>query len=212
MNYKNKYLKYLEKNKQMGGSVQEQLYNALLECINPETCNKKLIFELSKRGADILEKRSMIHDNILLYEVLQELRNRGIPFKISFPKGMYDALAIPLSAYLRPNNISSVERKINQRLSPYTIPILSVAISLRDDELVQGLIGFHADINAIYEPSKNTPLMQAVYQNNVSICKILVKAGANKQLTDSSGNTAFAIATRLAAQNPEFNNLLQYLH
>jgi hypothetical protein len=214
MDYKNKYLKYFEKNKQMGGSIQEELYNALLACNDSGTCNEKLIEELSGKGADILARRSPTGD-IVLYEVLQELHNRGIPLK----KIMLDAIAIPLSAYLRQSNFNSFEQKINQRSSPYTIPILSLAISialnnkeLDEDELVKGLIGFHADINATYEPTKNTPLMQAVYQQKVSICKILIKAGANKGLTNSDGDTAFALATKLAARNHEYNDLLQYLH
>ena len=207
MNYKNKYLKYFEKNKQMGGSVHDELYYALIECNNPAApCNTGLLYKLGERGADIFEKR-ILTGNIVLYDVLQELHNRGNPLTA----GMFNALAIPLSAYLRPENRSLIVQKINQRSSEYTVPILSLAVAIGDDELVRELIKWGADIDATYKPDNKTPLMQAVHQNDVHSCYILVKAGARKDLRDSDGKTAFAIATRLAAQNPAFNNLLQHL-
>lgn len=240
MNYQNKYLKYIEKNKQLGGSLQNDLYFALLACNNPATCNEARIEELSQQNADILSPR-FPGSNIVLYDVMQELHNRGRPL---IPE-MYDALAIPLSGYLRPENRDIEVQRINQR-SEYSIPIVSVAVAMNEDELLRGLIRSGADIHATYAPMHDSPpLMQAIYQNKENMCRILIDAGANinyqnkdgqtiqmrmaidgnipalkllrklrgldNTIRNNRGETVFAIVARLAASNPAYNQLLPLL-
>jgi ankyrin repeat protein len=56
------------------------------------------------------------------------------------------------------------------------------------------LVSKNADVNS-QSKFKWTPLMQACTRGHLSVCSLLIAAGANLDLTNSDGSTALEIAT-----------------
>ena len=69
------------------------------------------------------------------------------------------------------------------------------AITNNDFRAVEELINSGADVNASFEGLDGwTPLIQSAYQGNTEIVKVLVSAGADLDLADSTGGTALMSA------------------
>ena len=69
------------------------------------------------------------------------------------------------------------------------------AITNNDFRAVEELIKSGADVNASFEGLDGwTPLIQSAYQGNTEIVKVLVSAGADLDLADSTGGTALMSA------------------
>ncbi|GJQ78328.1 hypothetical protein Trydic_g3745, partial [Trypoxylus dichotomus] len=66
-------------------------------------------------------------------------------------------------------------------------PILVIAISTGNENIVRMLLNHNADINAIYKSS--TPLIHAVTKSTRAIVELLLRNGADVNLVDRSGRT-----------------------
>jgi ankyrin repeat protein len=75
------------------------------------------------------------------------------------------------------------------------------AARLKNEEVGLFLLNNKANPNALNLISRNTPLIEAVRFKEVSFAKLLVKFGANINLKDASGFTAFDIAEMEGTEN-----------
>lgn len=78
---------------------------------------------------------------------------------------------------------------------------LYAAVEAANYELATKLLDAKADINRKYTVAERTPLMAAAVYGNERMARLLLKAGAAKDLTDRAGNTA----ADLARKSPYFS-------
>ena len=83
----------------------------------------------------------------------------------------------------------------DSRNSQFLTEELLHAITNNDFRAVEELIKSGADVNASFEGLDGwTPLIQSAYQGKTEIVKVLVSAGADVDLADSTGGTALMSA------------------
>ncbi|WP_158974253.1 ankyrin repeat domain-containing protein [Cellulophaga sp. L1A9] len=94
------------------------------------------------------------------------------------------------SAHVNPNDKSAkVETTSIKNVAP-----LSIAVAQSDLNTVKKFIEFGADIEVKTEVNGMTPLMYAARYNNVSMIKLLLDNGANKDAVSKMGFTALKYA------------------
>ncbi|WP_158974255.1 ankyrin repeat domain-containing protein [Cellulophaga sp. L1A9] len=94
------------------------------------------------------------------------------------------------SAHVNPNDKSAkVETTSIKNVAP-----LSIAVAKSDLNTVKKFIEFGADIEVKTEVNGMTPLMYAARYNNVSMIKLLLDNGADKDAVSKMGFTALKYA------------------
>lgn len=74
---------------------------------------------------------------------------------------------------------------------------VSLAAASGELEGVRRAIKLGADVNAVIDRSKRTPLMAAARENQPEIVEFLLKKGANPMLKDADGRIAFHYASEV---------------
>ena len=118
----------------------------------------------------------------------KELLKMGIPINVEsmahcVAEGSISEMALFFAAGFSPNTISDAG-----------IPMLSIAARKGNRETLRFLIYSGADINLISKDRESTALIDSLIGNHPVIAKELIKAGANVNIRNNSGQSAIIIA------------------
>jgi len=82
------------------------------------------------------------------------------------------------------------------------LSLLVQAVRSESLPVVRALLGAGADVNRVetHENSRETPLMTGAMQGNLTLVKLLVKAGATVHARSSNGDSALDLARRCRRQ------------
>ncbi|MBR4824306.1 MAG: ankyrin repeat domain-containing protein [Spirochaetaceae bacterium] len=142
---------------------------------------EKLVRELAKRFVDYLEEETKANAKKVLYE-------KGLPFtpdcfSFQIAKGNQDTCKLFLQAGMDVNDVDSAGT-----------PMLCNAARAEHKEIVQLLLDNGANVNAISKDRGYSPLMDAIWRENVEIAEIFIKAGADLNLISNDGQSPLILA------------------
>ena len=141
----------------------------------------KLLRELAKRFVEYLEEETKSDARKVLYE-------KGLPFtpdcfSFQIAKGNADTCMLFLQAGMDVNDVDSAGT-----------PMRCNAARAEHKEIVQLLLDSGADVNAISKDRGYSPLMDAIWRENVEIAEIFIKAGADLNLISNDGQSPLILA------------------
>ena len=195
MDFRDKFNKYNEKLRQLGGLSEQVLAQMLF--IAMKDLSIPLMNACMKREAHVFLR--MADGKTVLFNYLMHMTIPGIVNHSNQCDGnnqpidnsgitncQMNVIAHSLSPFVFPGNKHLIN--MNQP------SVLFLAIMLKSPELVKYLIPYGADVNARNQ-NNMTSLMLAADNNLLDICQVLINSGADKRLVDDQGRTAFQIAT-----------------
>ncbi|MGL4981743.1 MAG: ankyrin repeat domain-containing protein [Treponemataceae bacterium] len=155
----------------------------------PETLNFSLQFFSTNTLLDALEKNLNFYlSEDAMNSARKKLLDSGITFTkdifiVNIIKGDESMCALFLNAGFN----------VNDRDDDGT-PLISIAARNGKENIVRLFINRGADLNAISKDRGYSPLMDAVWKNNINISALLLENGANPNHIANDGQSVFVLA------------------